>query len=174
MGLRSIAVRAWTLSVAKFQPVTLTPLWEDQALAATGRRSPSRGLMRCSRPGENHQPVDHRRNRDHGTEGGQRPAAAVLDRRMVRQQELSAGAADMGIKHRGHQGQDVATTASAFGFVFIDVPVEIVVGVAPPFDVVRIRDEGLQDRVEKRSQIRLKVLNRGGSMNGSVSLWRLG
>ena len=35
MGLRSIAVRAWTLSVAKFQPVTLTPLWGDQALAAT-------------------------------------------------------------------------------------------------------------------------------------------
>ena len=35
MGLRSIAVRAWTLSVTKFQPVTLTPLWGDQALAAT-------------------------------------------------------------------------------------------------------------------------------------------
>ena len=131
--------------------------------------------MRCSRPGENTTSrlitggivITERKV-------GKGPLLPFSTGGWFAQQELSASAADMGIKHRGHQGQDVATTVSAFGFVFIDVPVEIVVGVAPPFDVVRIRDEGLQDRVEKRGQIRLKVLNRGGSMNRSVSLWRLG
>ena len=34
VALKEIALRAWSMSVAKFQPITLTPLWCVQALAA--------------------------------------------------------------------------------------------------------------------------------------------
>ena len=40
----------------------------------------------------------------------------------------------MGVEHGGQQGQQETAATSTFQLVLVDVPVEIIVGVAPPLD----------------------------------------
>ena len=59
---------------------------------------------------------------------------SVLDRRAVGHQQFAASAAHVGVEHGGQQRQQETAAASTFQLVLVDVPVEIVVGVAPPLD----------------------------------------
>ena len=83
--------------------------------------------------GEQHQTVHHRWDRDHRAECGQRPLVSVLDRRAVGHQQFAASAAHVGVKHGGQQRKQETAAASTFQLVLVDVPVEIVVGVAPNY-----------------------------------------
>ena len=58
----------------------------------------------------------------------------MLDRRAIGHQQFAASAAHVGVKHGGQQRQQETAAASTFQLVLVDVPVEIVVGVAPPLD----------------------------------------
>ena len=83
--------------------------------------------------GEEHKAVTHRGDRDHGTELRQRTRMACGDGWVVRQQQLATGAAHMGIENCGQQRQQIGAAAPPFNLVLVDVPVEIVVDVAPKY-----------------------------------------
>ena len=57
------------------------------------------------------------------------------------------------------------TTALVFGLIFIDVPVEVIVGVAPPFHASRGGAPWGEERAQKFAEI---VLHHG------LLLWRVG
>ena len=81
--------------------------------------------------GEQHQAVAHRGDRDHRAELRQRTGMACGDGVVVRQEQLTPGAADMGVEDRGQQRQDVGAAAPPFNLVLVDVPVEVIVDVTP-------------------------------------------
>ena len=66
---------------------------------------------------------------------------ACGDGLVVRQEQLTTGAADMGVEDRGQQRQDVGAAAPPFNLVLVDVPVEVIVDVAPPFHACPLRTE---------------------------------
>ena len=76
----------------------------------------------------------------------------IRDRWVVCNQQFTASTAHVGVKNGGEQRQLVTAAVDAFGFVFIDMPVEIIVGVAPPLDPCPVRGErggqGQRRRIE--------------------------
>ena len=78
--------------------------------------------------GEQHQPVANRGNGDHRVDRWQCSAVARLNWRVVGHQQFATGAAHVGIEHRRELWQLDRTAALSLGLVFVDVPVEVVVG----------------------------------------------
>ena len=90
---------------------------------------------------------------------------AFLHRWIVGDKKFTTCAAHVGVKHGGEERQRVLTTAPVFGLIFIDVPVEVIVGVAPPFHASRGGAPRGEERAQKFAEI---VLHHG------LLLWRVG
>ena len=89
----------------------------------------------------------------------------VLDRRAVGHQQFAASAAHVGVKHGGQQRKQETAAASTFQLVLVDVPVEIVVGVAPPLDSGPLGCE----RCCQREQGLVEVVIDDGLLSGCVN-----
>ena len=83
---------------------------------------------------------------------------AFLHRCIVGHKKFTTCAAHVGVKHGGEERQRVFTAALVFGLIFIDVPVEVVVGVAPPFHASRGGAPRSEERAQKLAEI---VLHHG-------------
>ena len=96
---------------------------------------------------------------------------AFLHRWIVGDKKFTTCAAHVGVKHGGEERQRVLTTAPVFVLIFIDVPVEVIVGVAPPFNASRVGAPRGEERAQKFAEIVLHhglLLRRVGGSGGAV------
>jgi len=75
----------------------------------------------------------------------------------------------MGIEHGGKQGQNVGTAAATLGFVLVDVPVQIIVGVAPPLHAAVPSTERSGNRKKMVREVILDQLQMLRSMNAATA-----
>ena len=59
----------------------------------------------------------------------------------------------MGVEDRGQQRQDIVSVALGSRFVLVDVPVEVVVGVAPPFVTSGLGGETVEQRPQSLTDL---------------------
>jgi hypothetical protein len=104
---------------------------------------------------EQHNAIHHRWHGDHRAEVGGGDGAVLLHRCVVGDEQFAACTADVGIEDRGQQRQVIAPVSPGRRFVLVNVPVQVVVGVAPPFVTGGLWRETVEQRPQSLPDVML-------------------